>query len=71
MNEDNIIEIYNKFNRTLCKYHRDKRFSTRHLQEHNIKLDYDLIENMIKNTKLIKLKNTIRKIRSLELIEEP
>ena len=65
-NQELIIEIINKFNRTWCAEHKCRRLSTSHLEEHGIILNYDIIENTIKSNNWEKIKEITNNLRKLE-----
>ena len=56
----------NKFNRSRCKEHPDRRLSQSHLHEHGIEIDYAIIINRIKNFAWENLRKYIKDIRVLE-----
>ena len=65
-NQEIMIEVINKFNRTWCCEHKNRRLSTSHLEEHGVILNYDIIENAIKSNDMEKLKEIANTLRQLE-----
>ena len=65
--QDMLIEIQNKFNRAFCNEHKKKRLSTSHLSEfHDVNIDYEKIENLIRSKNLPELKKFLLLLRDLE-----
>ena len=66
-----MIECQNKFNRAFCKFHSDRRLSTSHLKEsHDINLNYEIIEELLRKNEWEKLNEFVVKLRNLELEEK-
>ena len=60
----------NKYNRSRCKEHEDRRLSQSHLHEHGIEIDYATIITRIKNYAWGDLRSLIKDIQLLEKTDE-